>query len=388
MRRNRNPVMSTEAETRFESSPGTAIPFYAPSTGARERELLEAVLDSNYLNDGDVTREFERLVASATGVEHCVAVTSGTAAIALALMALGVGAGDEVIVPDLTFIATANAVRLTGADVRLVDIEPRSFSIDPERLEKAIGPRTKAVVPVDVNGRSAAYGEIARICDSHGLEIVCDAAEGLGSAPKGKVLGSFGRAGCFSFSANKRICTGQGGAVVTNDAALAARVRELKDQGRRVQGTGGDDLHPALGFNFKFTNLQAAVGVAQMESLAERVAQARALVRWYREPLEGCPGIVIPETPDDGTVLQWFDILVSDRPRLSQALRERGIGHRAFWRPLHTQPPYRAKDEPFPKAIEVARRGIWLPSSATLTQAEARSVAEAVRAAMTDGVAV
>ncbi len=377
--------MPAETETRFESSPGTAIAFYAPATGARERELLEAVLDSNYLNDGDVTRAFERMIATATGVEHCIAVTSGTVAIALALMALGIGPGDEVIVPDLTFIATANAVRLTGADVRLVDIEPRSFSIDPDRLEKAIGSRTKAVVPVDVNGRGAAYEEITRICETHGLEIVCDAAEGLGSAPKGRALGSFGRAGCFSFSANKRICTGQGGAVVTDDAALAARLRELKDQGRRVQGTGGDDPHPALGFNFKFTNLQAAVGVAQMERLAERVAQARAFVRWYREPLRDCPGIVIPDTPDDGTVLQWFDILVTDRPRLSRALRERGIGHRAFWHPLHTQPPYRAKDEPFPGAIDVARRGMWLPSSATLTQAEARSVAEAVRAAMSDG---
>ena len=280
--------MSETKQAITESFAGTEFPFYEPVTGSKERELLNAVLDSNYLNDGEVTRQFERAISEAVGVEHCVAVTSGTTAITLALMAIGIGPGDEVVVPDLTFIATANAVRLAGADVRLVDVEPKSFFVDPEKLESVIGAKTKAIVTVDVNGRAGNYDEIMRICAERGIRLICDSAEGLGSRRDGKALGSFGDAGCFSFSANKRICTGQGGAVVTSDPNLAARVRELKDQGRRARGTGGDDIHPVLGFNFKLTNLQAAVGVAQMEQLDARVEQARQLAEWYRAEMHGC----------------------------------------------------------------------------------------------------
>ena len=174
--------MSEQNQPVAESFAGTEIPFYAPVTGSKERELLSAVLDSNYLNDGNVTRQFERTIAQAVGVEHCVAVTSGTAAITVALMAVGIEPGDEVLVPDLTFIATANAARLAGASVRLVDVERRSFFIDAEKMERAIGPKTKAVVTVDVNGRAGNYDTITRICSERGLKLVCDAAEGLGSA--------------------------------------------------------------------------------------------------------------------------------------------------------------------------------------------------------------
>lgn len=371
------PTKSVNVQT--ESFPGTRVPFYKPQTGKRERELLERVLASNYLNEGDVARGFETMVAEAVGVEHCVAVTSGTVAIALALMACDVKAGDEVIVPDLTFIATANAARLAGANVRLVDVEPQTFCIDPARLEDAIGPKTTAVLTVDINGRGARYEEIELICQRHGVKLICDAAEALGSQYAGKRLGDFGDLACFSFSANKRICTGQGGAVVTNQPDLASRVRELKDQGRRSQGTGGDDVHPVLGFNFKFTNIQAAIGVAQIERLKERLEHARNLYHWYRERLYACPGIELPVTNEKEAVLQWFDILVDDRPRLSCILRQHGIGHRAFWHPLHTQPPYQSEDVSFRAAIDVSRRGLWLPSDVTMTRKDVSLITGVIR---------
>ena len=185
-------------------------------------------------------------------------------------MALGIEPGDEVIVPDLTFIATANAARLAGAAVVLVDVDPHRLTLSPQAVEAAITPRTRAVVPVDVNGRGADYVALERICRDRGLVMVCDAAEALGSRYDGKPLGSYGDAACFSFSPNKTLTTGQGGMIVTKSASMADRLYELKDQGRRVRGSGGDDLHPVMGFNFKFTDLQAAVGLAQLEAFDAR----------------------------------------------------------------------------------------------------------------------
>ena len=176
------------------------------------------------------------------------------------------GVGDEVIVPDVTFIATANAVTLTGASPVLVDIDPRTLTLDPQRTERAITTRTKAIVPVHVSGRAADLGAIMDIAQRHGLLVVEDAAEAFLSKHDGKCLGTFGIAGCFSLSPNKTVTTGQGGLVVTDDDRLHVRLRELKDQGRPVRGTGGDDAHDSVGFNFKFTNLQAAIGLGSSKT--------------------------------------------------------------------------------------------------------------------------
>jgi perosamine synthetase len=354
------------------------IPWFAPQVDARERELVLAVLDSGYLNDGGVTREFERRVAELVGVRYCVGVTSGTAALALALMAAGIGPGDEVLVPDLTFIATANAVRLAGAAVKLVDVCPDRFTIDPEKAAEAIGPRTRAIIPVDVNGRAPDYDALARLAAERGLRIICDAAEALGSIWKGRPLGAFGDAGCFSFSANKTVTTGQGGMIATNDPALHDRLRELKDQGRRTQGSGGNDLHPVLGFNFKLTNLQAAVGLAQMEKLAARLEHARTRQRWYERHLAGCPSLTLVPAAA-GEVLQWTDVLVEDPEPLARALDEAHIGYRRFWYPLHSQKPYADRPEAFPHATAISRRGVWLPSSFDLQEEDVRTTAAVAR---------
>jgi perosamine synthetase len=216
------------------------------------------VLDSNYLNEGEVTARFEKTLAELIGCKHVVAVTSGTSAIFLALAALGIGKGDEVIVPDVTFIATANAVTMTGARPILVDVDPLTLTMDPQALLRSITPRTKAVVPVHVSGRAADLNSIGQIARQHGFHVIEDAAEAFMSKFDGRCLGTFGIAGCLSFSPNKTITTGQGGAVLTDDGELNRRLRELKDQGRAVRGTGGDDVHATVGYNFKFTNVQAA----------------------------------------------------------------------------------------------------------------------------------
>jgi perosamine synthetase len=364
-----------------------SIPWFTPEfDGPVERERLRAVLASNYLNDGPISREFEQRIAELVGVKHCVAVTSGTVAISLALSASGVGPGDEVLVPDLTFVATANAARMIGAEVKLVDVEPRRFAIDVDKAAKAVGPRTRAVVPVDVNGRGADYNALQSLAQEKGLKIICDSAEALGSKYCGRNLGTFGDAACFSFSANKTVSSGQGGMVATNSEEIYSRLRELKDQGRRHGGSGGDDLHPVMGFNFKYTNLQAAVGLAQLERFEERVAHFAKRDAWYRELLADCPGIVVPDPPNwDGEILQWTDILCTDRPRLHRALLAAGIDGRPFWFPLHRQEPYKAGDWDFPVAIDISARGLWLPSAFSLTRSQVEEVARVVRDTMKGG---
>jgi perosamine synthetase len=357
----------------------TKIKWFGPQFGRIEQTAVAAVLASNYINDGNVTRELEEQIAERVGAKYCIAVTSGTAAISLTIIGLGIGPGDEVLVPDLTFIATANAVRLAGADVRLIEIEPHRFTINVDEAASAIGPRTKAIIPVDVNGRGADYSSLETLCAERGLKLICDSAEALGSRYHDRYLGTYGDAGCFSFSANKTISSGQGGMIATGSEELFFRLKELKDQGRRHGGTGGDDLHPAIGFNFKYTNLQAAVALAQLKLFDERLANFQRRDEWYRQLLADCPGIVIPSHSNaPGEVPQWTDVLCNDRSAVLSEFFKRGIDSRPFWHPIHRQRPYYAPDNGFKNAIDISERGLWLPSSFDLTHEQARVVADAI----------
>jgi len=344
-----------------------------------EIELVREVIESNYLNDGDVTERFERAVAHRVGSKHAVAVTSGTTAIPLALIAAGVRAGDEVVVPDMTFIATANAVRLAGAMPVLADVDERTLNLDPASFERAITPRTRAVVPVHVSGRAADMAAIVSIAREHGIAVVEDAAEAFISRVDGRSLGTFGVAGCLSFSPNKSITTGQGGIVLTDDDDLAGRLRSLKDQGRPVRGTGGDDVHPTVGFNFKFTNLQAAIGLAQLRVLDERLERQRRIYAIYAKQLAGVPGIRLPGFDlSRGETPLWTDAVVERRDDLDRWLSERAMGCRRFWFPIHTQAPYRRDDADFPVATRVAPKALWLPSAFTISDDDVTSVCESI----------
>lgn len=355
------------------------IPWFLPQLGREEQEEVLKVLESNYINDGEVTRALERKISEYLGGGFCLAVTSGTVAITLSLIALGVGPGDEVIVPDFTFIATANAARLIGAEVKLVDIEPERFTIDSKKVEASITKKTKAVIAVDVNGRAADYEALEALCSHYELALVCDSAEALGSRYKGRYLGTYGDVGCFSLSANKTLTSGQGGLIITSNEKLYFRLKELKDQGRRYGGTGGDDLHPVVGFNFKYTNLQAAVALAQFDRLSFRLDHFKKRDSLYRKLLGNCPTLTFPAFNDSsGEVLQWTDVLCKDREALAFTLKSHKIGFRSFWIPLHKQTPYLLPDEGFDTAIRVSEEGLWLPSSFELTEEEMRFIAEVI----------
>jgi len=357
------------------------IGWFMPEMSGGEIERLRDVIDRNYVNDGPLSREFEREIARRIGVAHAVAVTNGTSAITLALMACGVGPGDEVIVPDFTFIATANAARLAGATVVLADVHPTRLTLSLEVVKALVTPRTKAVVPVDVNGRAADYRGIEKFCRENGIALVTDSCEAMGSHFDGRALGSFGDAGCLSFSPNKTITCGQGGMVLTSSDKLNDRLIELKDQGRRQRGTGGDDLHPVMGYNFKFSDLHAAVGLAQLDAFDQRIKKSVQRDLWYRQALDGLPGVEFPETSPD-EVLQWTDVLLDRRDHVRNTLLERQIDSRPYWLPIHRQNPYKQDDTTFLTTCDVSKRALWLPSTFSITEDDVARVADGIRAAV------
>lgn len=355
------------------------IDWWQPQTGTAEEELVREVLASNYLNEGAITRRFEEELARLLQVKHCITATSGTAALFLSMKAIGIGPGDEVVVPDLTFIATANAAEMCGARPVLVDVDGGTLNMSVDALEKALTSRTKAIVPVHVSGRGADMEAIQELADSRGIAVIEDAAEAFMSRKGNKWLGTHAVMGCFSLSPNKTITTGQGGFIVTDDDDLAGRLAQFKDQGRPSRGTGGDDLHPAVGYNFKFTNVQAAIGLGQLQSLGDRLERMQSTYRHYCRRLKGAPGIeLLPFDVDNGESPQWVDALVDDRQGLCQLFDQKEIGYRRFWHPLHRQKPYLADDERYPNACSAGQRALWLPSALQLTEDDVEFVCQTI----------
>lgn len=356
------------------------IPWWEPEIGETEKHLIGGVLDSHFVNDGEVTTEFENRIASLIDTKYVVAVTSGTCALFAALAALGIGPGDEVIVPDATFIATVNAVSMSGATPVLVDIDPRSLCMSPEAAEAAITEKTRALMPVHVSGRAADMAALMEIAEKHGLEVIEDAAEAFMSKSAGKYLGAIGRMGCFSFSPLKIITSGQGGVIVTDDDKLHQRLREIKDQGRPVRSTGVDFDIPRIGYNLKLTNLQAAVGLGQLEYLDRRMERMAQNYREYEKGLAGIAGITLPGfNIDDGELPLWTDVLAEKRDELNDFLHRRGMDCRTYWKPIHTQPCYATGDSGFPNTLAAMEKALWLPSSFNLTDQDVAAVCAAVR---------
>ena len=341
-----------------------------------ERRYLNECVDTNWISSrGPFVERFEAAFARECGTTHAIACANGTVALHLAIAALGIGPGDEVIVPTFTMIASANAVRYTGATVRLVDAEDATGNIDPDLLEAAITPATRAIVVVHVYGQPARMDAIARIAARHGLDVIEDAAEAHGAEVGGRRVGGVGRVGTFSFYANKIVTTGEGGMVCTSDAALAAVARKLRDHAFTPER---HFWHEYLGFNYRMTNLQAAVGLAQVERLGEIVAARRRVADWYAARLHAQPGIRMPVDVAGTRGVCWMEAIRigpefgTSRDGLREALAARGIETRTFFIPVHRQPIYFAqfRDASFPVADALCESGLYLPTSEVLDEAD------------------
>jgi len=346
------------------------IPVAEPRLGQKELEYVTDCISSGWVSSkGKYVSQFETSFAKFCGCQYGVATFNGTIALHLVLAALNIGPGDEVIVPSLTFVATANAVAYTGARPVFVDSEPETWNIDPKAVEAAITSRTKAIIPVHLYGHPADMEAINAIAEVHHLIVVEDAAEAHGACYKGRRVGSLGRAAIFSFMGNKIMTTGEGGAVVTNDQALAERCFFLENHARYADNPY---WHTEIGFNYRMTNLQAALGVAQLEQIDEFIAIRRRNAAHYMARLKDAPGITLPpQAPWAENVYWMFAPLIEpafglDRDTVMRKLREQGIESRPFFYPVHTMPMYKT-GQSLPAAESLSARGINLPSGANLT---------------------
>lgn len=352
------------------------IPWYEPVLDEDDIHAVRDVAAYGFVNAGPQNRAFEETLRNYFDVPHAILTPNGTLAIALSLMAAGVRPGDEVLVPDLTFIGTASAVKLCGAEVVLVDVDPRRFVMDPEDAERKITSKTRALIPVHLNGRGAPMDALNNLARERDLIVIEDAAEAVGSRDGGRFLGTLGAAGCFSMAPTKIVTAGQGGFVLTHDEALYENIVRLKDHGRLSRAS---DRHEFVGFNFKVTDLQAALALSQWRKLDARIVRAMDVDATYRQSLTDCSGIEFTERPSAGGYLMWPDFKSAHRNELVAHLRDAcGIVCRPFWPPIHTQPAY-FDEGAFPGADEACAQGCWLPCAPDITDGQIERTAEAVQ---------
>jgi len=391
--------MPSEPKT---SAPKGRVPLFAPHLGGNEWAYLKECLETNWVSSaGPFVDRFEEMAASYLGAGHGVAVVNGTAALHIALRLAGVGDGDEVILPALTFIAPANAVRYLGAWPVFLDIEPDHLQMDPQRVidflsqdcrvkdgavyNKATGRRVRAILPVHLLGHPVDLDPIGQAAEEYGLALVEDATEALGARYKGRLVGADSRLACFSFNGNKIITTGGGGMIVTDDEELAGRARYLATQAK-------DDtveyVHNEVGYNYRLTNIQAALGCAQMEQLDEFIAAKIRLARTYDQALAGRPGLVMLQEADWAESIFWLCTIIineADYGLDARSLRDRlhraGIQSRTLWQPLHLSPAHRGASAPggCPAAEAAHQKALTLPSSVGLSLEDQGRVIEAVK---------
>jgi perosamine synthetase len=358
------------------------IPVFAPWLSDNARRYVLDCVDTGWISSlGTYVGRFEREFAQFCEARHAVATSNGTTALHLALATLGVGPGDEVLVPDLTFVATANVVRYTGATPVLVDADPRTWTLDVADAARRITPRTRAIIPVHIYGHPVDMDPILELSRRHGFWVVEDAAEAHGARYQGRRVGALGHLGAFSFYGNKIITTGEGGILVTNDPALAQRAAFLRDHAMDPQRRY---YHPEIGFNYRMTNIQAAIGCAQLEQADAILARRKTIAGAYETGLAGLTGLRLPPAEPWAENVYWmYSVLVEpgfgpDRDAVREGLRARGVDSRPFFVPLHELPPHRS-DIPFPVATRLARQGLNLPSGTGLTTDQISTVCQALR---------
>lgn len=363
------------------------IPVAAPALIGRERDYVLECLDSSWISSsGRFIGDFERAFADYCGARHAITVNNGTTALHLALAGLGIGPGDEVVVPDLTYIATANAVRYCGATPVMADVDPNTMNLDPAAAEAKITPRTRAIIPVHLYGHPADMDPINELAAHHDLWVVEDAAEAVGATYKGRRSGVLGTCAVFSFFGNKIITTGEGGMITTDDDALAARLRLLRNQGmdpdRRY-------WFPVVGFNYRMTNVAAAIGLAQLERIDDHLAARRRVAQAYDALLAPLDAKIIRPVERSWAehVFWMYTVLIRDpkrwpRDSVMQALDAAGVETRPVFHPMHVLPPYLEPEGIYPNSSWLAARGLNLPTYAGLTDEDLARVADALHAVL------
>ena len=367
------------------------IPLSAPDITEVDIEAVVSVLRTPRLSIGPRMVEFEEAVAEAAGVPYGVAVSSGTAGLHLCLCALGIGEGDEVILPSFTFIAAGNAVLYQRAKPVFVDIEGISLTLDLGRIEEKITPRTRAIIVVHTFGHPADMDPIMRVARKHGVAVVEDACEAIGAQYRGRSVGGIGDCGVFGFYPNKPITTGEGGMVVTRDAHLAETMRALRNQGRRA-GDGWLE-HSLLGYNYRLSEINCALGVAQMKRISEILEAREAVAMRYASQLQAISEVIVPPLKIEGGRLCWFVFVVrlaarftrADRDFICDYLTARGIGCGRYFAPQHLQPLYAAyvnAREDLAVTEQVADRTLALPFFNSLTDEQIAEVSRSLRDAI------
>ncbi len=363
-----------------------SIPIYQPDLGGNEKRYVNECLDTTWISSrGRFVSEFESNFAARVGVEHAASVANGSVALHLALLALGIGPGDEVIVPTLTYVASVNAVAYTGASPVFVDSLRDTWQIDPDDVRRHITPRTRVIMPVHLYGQACEMDLLMAIARQHRLFVVEDCAEAFGTMYKGRHVGTFGDISTFSFFGNKTITTGEGGMVVSDDKTLIERARHLKGQGLAAHR---EYWHDVIGYNYRMTNIQAAIGLAQLERADEFIHHKRGLAARYTALLKDLPVDVHKEAPDTVHSYWMFSILVktaSLRDELRNHLAKDGIETRPVFHPVHTMPMYAGTYRKHPVAEDLAWCGINLPSWPGLSDEKIELVAKSIRSFYSNG---
>jgi perosamine synthetase len=355
------------------------IPVYQPYLTGKEKEYVLSCVESTWISSrGQFVSKFESEFEKFVGVRHATTVCNGTVALHLAIVALGIGPGDEVIVPTLTYVASVNTIVQAGATPVFVDSLRATWQIDPEDIQRKITPRTKAVMAVHLYGAPCEMDALVMICEKHGLFLIEDCAEALGTRYGGKHVGTFGDIATFSFFGNKTITTGEGGMVITDNSELFAKAYHLKTQG--VSPTR-EYWHDTIGYNYRMTNICAAIGVAQLEHVEEILQRKRRIAEWYNDELDGLP-ITTQFASEDSHHSYWmYSILARSREecnRFRSELRLAGVETRPLFHPVHLLPPY-FTGLTFPVAEALAPCGINLPSYPGLEREQVKMICQTIR---------
>lgn len=367
--------------------PKIIIPVSQPVISKNSGIYVDSCIKSNWISShGPYVDNFEKKFADYLGVKHATTTTSGTTALHLALVALGIKAGDEVIIPTFTMIAPAFAILYVKAKPVLVDADPKTWNMNVMEIEKKINSKTKAIIAVHIYGHPVDMDPLIKLCKHYNLLLIEDAAEGLGATYKQKKLGSFGKAACFSFYANKLVTTGEGGMVVTNDSKLFERMKRLKDM---AHSSYRRFLHTEIGFNYRMTNMQAALGLATLEEIDKSVKKKRDIAKQYSILLAGIPHLTLPIEKNWARSVYWmYAILVNKAGKISKLilqkkLRGEGIETRDFFVPMHRQPALLKlglfSAENYPVAEEISNTGLYLPSGNNLRKNQIEQVVKTIK---------